>query len=178
MKKIIKYSFIMFLITLGLTACAQSDSDYIKKSKISNEMPPCDNMNYINLSSSKNPAVIGWYCGDDNYEQSITGIVVKQFLNGEWQTTLNLDKYDLYAEYMQYIGKIENDILVFGVKNNYYNNDTSVRVLYYNEGYKVEKIVPAIDAAKAYVEDNFIVLKNDTQKEKYMYQNGAFIKIS
>lgn len=176
--KFLSVSAFFFAMIISLASCGMTDKDYIKESKIESDMPQCSNLNYLvqSVSASKKPAVIGWYCGDDIYEQTISGIIVKQYKNDKWETTFSIDKYGLNAEFIQLIDKIENRFLVFGVKNSYYTDDTSARVLLNHDPFRIVTIIPEIKAAKISLAGNNIIFENETQKEIYKYDNGIFVK--
>ncbi len=121
------------------------NEDYITQSDFANLVPCCDNINFIltSVSGIEHPCVMCWYCGDDQYEQQMTGIIVKAYINGKWQVVFNEDKYELLADFIAINPNVQDPVEF--ICKAVYNTDKKFRLTIHCEDgkwfTKTEKIM-------------------------------------
>ena len=86
----------------------------IHESGIEGLLPNCDGINFFDLPAVGGEERVGaWFCGDDEYEQAVCGIVIMGKNEGGWQVAFHAREAELGTEFIAHTGTTESSELCF-----------------------------------------------------------------
>ena len=80
----------------------------IAESGIAGLLPNCDGIKFFALPALGGEECVGaWFCGDDEYEQAVCGIVIMRKRENCWKIALNAREAELGTEFITFVGVTE-----------------------------------------------------------------------
>jgi hypothetical protein len=89
-------------------------NEKIRESGVETQLPRCDGVHFFDVPMTEPDSAVGaWFCGDDEYEQAVCGIVVMRKTDGFWQAAFHAREDDLGTQFIAPVASAEQGELCF-----------------------------------------------------------------